>query len=1238
MPTSLEQADGKPGRTAAVATVDQANFRRIIRRNIALPLAVGLVTIAVFAVLIAYLVSTVNWVEHSERVIGDANEALRLAVDRESALRGFLLTGDDAFLAPYQAGQPRFQSQITELTGLVADNPPQIERLKTIQAIQARWNTYAQQMIDLKRKHQDVTDIVAAGRGKAEFDETRRVFGEFLELEQDLRHQRSDAARSLTGTTVAVFLVFSVLISALLAFRGRRDLLNLSGNYDDVLKQQVAHTEQLQEQVWLRSGQRLLAEKVVGQATAPLVGRAILEFLAQYLDVVVAALYVRDRINGELRRVATYGFSAESEQNTRNFHEGEGLVGQAASSRRTIVLQQVPENYIRVVSGTGTGAPTSVIVQPIENDGAVNGIVEMGFMRAAGARDQEFLQLVSTNIGDFIEAALYRERLQDALAETQQLNEELQVQQEELRVSNEGLEERGRALVESQSRLEAQQAELEQTNVQLEEYAQRLERQKADLLSAQDELAANAARLEQSSRYKSEFLANMSHELRTPLNSSLILARLLQENRTGNLSDEQVRYAETIHASNSDLLVLINDILDLSKVEAGQITIEPVSVSIDALLQSLREMFEPMAAAKHLQFFAQRAPGVPDTIVTDGQRLTQILRNLLSNALKFTEHGEVALDIAAEADMLRVDVRDTGIGIAEDKLEMIFDAFQQADGSTSRHYGGSGLGLSISREFARLLGGRIGVVSDLGRGSVFTLWLPTVFSAEAVATMAQAAPTPAGHLRGVPSGATGIAVASGTFAASGASGAPVTVGDPGAAAALARAAEHGVPATPSAGADNGAAPRTPDAPDAAAGKLTGARALGGSRADATRQPIDDDRNNRKHDQRLILAIEDDLAFAEILRDLAHELEFDFIHATDAASGVAMVRDLQPTAVLLDVGLPDRSGLTVLEWLKNDPATRHIPIHIVSATDHAEKALHLGAVGYTLKPTARTTLEAAIRRLETRLRQHMKRVLVIEDDRAMRESIRALLQSDSTEIVAVATLAEALEALERTQFDCVVTDLALPDGTGYDLLERMAVDTALQTLPVIVYTGRMLSGDEEHRLRRYSKSIIIKGAKSPERLLDEVTLFLHSVESSLAPEQQRMLRTVRQRDNAFEGRTILLAEDDVRNIFALSHVIEPLGARLEIARNGREALDLLEQGVDVDLVLMDIMMPEMDGLTATAQIRANPRFSQLPIIALTAKAMAHDRLRCLEAGADDYISKPIDVDKLISLCRVWLRQR
>jgi CheY-like chemotaxis protein/signal transduction histidine kinase len=1202
---STRFAKPKTEKMTASQAVDQNRFRSIIRRNIALPLGVGLVTMAVFVGLIAYLVSTMNWAEHSERVIGQANEMLRLAVDRETSMRGFLITGDESFLAPYEAGGPRFKTQIEALQEMVADNPPQVEKLKQIEAIQQRWSRFAEEVIDARRRNQNFEDALASGRGKTEFDETRREFGDFLDVELRLRQERSEATRRVTTTLVSVFLLFSLSVSGLLAWMGRRELMSLSTTYDGALRQQAEQTEMLQGQVWLRSGQRLLAEKVVGQATSPLVGRAMLDFLAQYLDAAVAALYVRDRQHGALRRIATYGFSRESEQaSARNFAEGETLIGQAALARRTLILRDVPANYVQVVSATGSSAPKNLLVMPIENDGEVNGVVELGFMRELSARDQEFMELIAKGMGDFVEAALYRERLQDALAETQQLNEELQVQQEELRVSNEGLEERGRALMESQTRLEAQQAELEQTNVQLEEYAQRLERQKSDLLRAQDDLAANAARLEQSSRYKSEFLANMSHELRTPLNSSLILAKLLQQNRTGNLTEEQVRYAETIHASNSDLLVLINDILDLSKVEAGQVTVELETVSIDATLQALEELFRPMASAKHLRLAFDRSPGTPDTFITDGQRVTQILRNLLSNAVKFTERGEVALSVApAEGDMLRIDVRDSGIGIAADKLEMIFEAFQQADGSTSRQYGGSGLGLSISREFSRLLGGRITVASEVGKGSVFTLWLP--LDAEAALNASQVThPAPAPAFASAQTSAGALAMAESTME-------PLLM-------------------RPSSGGSQPAV-ITP-----ANGLTTGFS--NGNALETTSGPIADDRDNRTRAGRLIVAVEDDLAFAEILRDLTHELDFDFVHASSAASGLALVRDMRPAAVLLDVGLPDRSGLTVLEWLKNDPLTRHIPIHIVSATDHADKALHLGAIGYTLKPTARSTMEAAIRRLEARLQQRLKRVLVIEDDAPMRESIRALLQSENTEIVAVATLAEALEYLGKFTFDCVVTDLALPDGTGYDLLERLAANTAHAALPVIVYTGRMLSDEEEHRLRRYSKSIIIKGAKSPERLLDEVTLFLHSVESSLAPEQQRMLRTVRQRDNAFEGRTILLAEDDVRNIFALSHVLEPLGAKLQIARNGREALEALENGPEVHLILMDIMMPEMDGLTAMGEIRRNPRFAHLPIIALTAKAMANDRTRCLEAGADDYVSKPIDVDKLVALCRVWLRQR
>ncbi|MFT4067115.1 response regulator [Paraburkholderia sp.] len=1182
----------------ASQAVDQLRFRRILRRNIALPLGVGLVTMALFVGLIAYLVSTMSWAEHSERVIGDANEMLRLAVDRESSLRGFLITGDESFLVPYENGGPKFRAQLDALRKLVSDNPPQVERLAEIQALQQRWSRVAEDLIDARRRNQDFESAVAAGRGKIEFDETRREFGDFLDVELRLRQQRAEATRNVTATLVGAFLLFSLGVSGLLAWMGRRELLSLSATYDEALRQQAEQTGMLTQQIWLRSGQRLLAEKVVGQTSPQLVGRAMLDFLAQYLDVTVAALYVRDRQHGTLRRIATYGFSRESEQvSALSFEEGETLVGQVARSRRMLVLRDVPADYVRVASATGSSVPRNLLIMPIENDGQINGVVEMGVLREVTPRDEELMGLIRNSMGDFVEAALYRERLQDVLAETQQLNEELQVQQEELRVSNEGLEERGRALMDSQRRLEAQQAELEQTNVQLEEYAQRLERQKSDLLRAQNDLAANAERLEQSSRYKSEFLANMSHELRTPLNSSLILAKLLQQNRSGNLTAEQVRYAETIHASNSDLLVLINDILDLSKVEAGQLTVEPETVSIDALLQSIEEMFRPLVATKSLRLAFDRLPGTPETFVTDGQRLTQILRNLLSNAVKFTEHGEVTLSVApAEGNTLRFDVRDSGIGIPADKLEMIFEAFQQADGSTSRQYGGSGLGLSISREFSHLLGGRITVWSEVGKGSVFTLWLP-LDAREAPAPGDGAVGAVAEALRAPPGDGRSAVIS------------PVNAGATEVSGAVS-------------GSASGATPRTvpaADAPEAAAS-------------------IADDRDHRARAGRLIVAVEDDLAFAEILRDLVHELDFDFVHASNGTSGLALVRDMRPAAVLLDVGLPDRSGLTVLEWLKSDPLTRHIPIHIVSATDHADKALHLGAIGYTLKPTARSTMEAAIRRLEARLQQRLKRVLVIEDDAPMRESIRALLQSENTEIVAVATLADALKQLSEVTFDCVVTDLALPDGTGYDLLERLAANTGHAALPVIVYTGRMLSDEEEHRLRRYSKSIIIKGAKSPERLLDEVTLFLHSVESSLAPEQQRMLRTVRQRDNAFEGRTILLAEDDVRNIFALSHVIEPLGAKLLIARNGREALDELENGPEVHLVLMDIMMPEMDGLTAMGEIRRNPRFAHLPIIALTAKAMANDRTRCLEAGADDYVSKPIDVDKLVALCRVWLRQR
>ncbi|KND62382.1 Signal transduction histidine kinase [Candidatus Burkholderia verschuerenii] len=922
---------------------------------------------------------------------------------------------------------------------------------------------------------------------------------------------------------------------------------------------------------WLQQGVAQMNMQLRGEQSPASIGVSILRTLVPYLDAKVGVVYALD---GEaLTRVAGWALPEENGAPKR-IARGEGLVGQAVEDKRVLELRDASAHYLKAGSALGEGAASQVLIAPLLADGDVAGAIELGFVGRDG-RFQDARALVesaSEAIGMALRSARYRQRLVELLEETQRQSEELQVQQEELRVSNEELEERGRALQDSQ-------AELEQTNVQLEEHSQNLERQKAKLLHAQQELTANALEMERASQYKSEFLANMSHELRTPLNSSLILAKLLQDNKPGNLSDEQVRYAATIHSSNSDLLALINDILDLSKVEAGQMDVQFTSAAVDSILQTLRQTFAPIAESKGLEFITAHGANVPQYFVTDNQRLLQVLRNLLANAFKFTEKGSVSVVVErAGDDALRFEVRDTGIGIAREKQEMIFQAFQQADGTTSRKYGGSGLGLSISREFSRLLCGSVSVSSELGRGSVFAVTLP-IAAREGTVT---AKLDTIGHMK-EPEPAAAIAL-------------PVSVP-----VAQPELRPLPVPAV--------------DTP-----------------------PIPDDRANRKRPDRAILVIEDDLNFARILYELAHELDFDCVHATNATQGVEIAREMQPNGILLDIGLPDQSGLTVLEWLKHDPLTRHIPIHIVSATDHADVALHLGAIGYTFKPSTRDELATAIRKLEARSSQGMRRVLVVEDDPALRKSIHALLASETVAIVEAGSIAEALEEMQRAVFDCVVMDLALPDGSGYELLERVSTSSAHASPPVIVYTGRLLSQEEEQRLRRYSKSIIIKGVKSPERLLDEVTLFLHSVESALPPEQQRMLRAARQRDDVFEGRTILLAEDDVRNIFALSRVIEPLGAKLEIARNGREALEALARHDNIDLVLMDIMMPEMDGLTAMTEIRKQPQHARLPVIALTAKAMQSDRQKCLEAGADDYISKPIDVDKLVSLCRMWLRQR
>ncbi|WP_312709287.1 response regulator [Stenotrophomonas sp.] len=933
-----------------------------------------------------------------------------------------------------------------------------------------------------------------------------------------------------------------------------------------IVSRAIEARRQAMRALWLQEAENAVAMSLRGDLGPEQIAEAAMSSLAAQLQAQVGVLY---RLEGG--RLQLTGGVALPTGIASAVGLQEGLLGQVARDGRVLHLSGGDAQALELQSSLGRIAVRERILAPISSDGSLVGVIELG--RASpgqqAALDAELLQRCGETIGMALRASMLRAQLVVLLEESQRQGEELQAQQEELRVANEELEEQSRSLMQSQGHLEQQQAELEQSNVQLEERTHELEAQKQALLVAQGQLVRNSNELAATSRYKSEFLANMSHELRTPLNSSLILAKLLADNKDGTLTDEQVKYARAILSSNNDLLALINDILDLSRIEAGHVELADEVVVVDSVLQRLRETFEPMARQKGLALQIEADALAPTQLVADSQRLQQILKNLLANALKFTEHGKVSLHVRAGGNgRVRFEVADSGIGIARDQLQTIFEAFRQADGSTRRRYGGTGLGLSISRDLAERMGGDIQVDSEPGRGSCFILELPL-------------------------------------------QGAPATA--------------EAVPHAPADVAPIAAAPAAVPAPAPQLGVAHGAA--------APVRTVADDRGQRRHGGRLILAVEDDATFAEALVVLAHELDFDCVVATTAEEALALAVELRPNGILLDIGLPDVSGLSVLERLKRNPDTRHIPVHVVSAMDRSQVARELGAIGFAIKPTTRERLVAAIEQLEQTSQRDVRRLLIVEDDSDLRHNLELLLGRDQLQIVAVGTQAEALQQLSTVTFDCMVMDLALPDGSGYDLLEHMAGNDDVGFPPVIVYTGRALSREDEQRLRRYSKSIIIKGARSPERLLDEVTLFLHSVEASLPSDQQRLLREARRRDTVLDGRTVLLAEDDVRNIFALSSVLEPLGVSLEIARNGQEAVDRLAQR-EVDLVLMDIMMPEKDGLTAMREIRAQRHLQDLPIIALTAKAMPDDRERCLQAGANDYIAKPIDVDKLVSLCRVW----
>lgn len=948
--------------------------------------------------------------------------------------------------------------------------------------------------------------------------------------------------------------------------------------------------EENRQRNWLKNGLMAVSDQLRGELAPAELAQRALTTLATHLEARAAVIYLVDENTRTLRLYASYAFTRRKNLDTR-LDEGEGLVGQAAREKKPIILTDVPEDYyLQISSGLGKAVPRNVAVVPLLYNGQVRGVVELATLQELGGIQLEFLERAAENIAIALETARAHQRMAELLEKTRQQAEELQVQQEELRQVNEELEEQTRILKESQSRLQDQQEELRQINEELEERTEILEKQRRvleqknrELEEARQGLQQKARDLELASRYKSEFLANMSHELRTPLNSVLILARLLSENKEGNLSPRQVEYARTIHAAGSDLLNLINDILDLSKIESGRLDLNNEAVPLHELAAGLERQFRYQAREKNLEFTVIVNPDVPSTISADRQRLEQIIKNLLSNAFKFTERGRVQLEFALSDRpvgiselpdrLLAIAVSDTGKGIAPNKQQLIFEAFQQEDGTISRRYGGTGLGLSISRELARLMGGEIHLVSQEGQGSTFTLYLPL---------------KPAGQTdqKSAPASST-----------------------------------EGFPQMSEKMVEQVAAVADADPPVAADQHPPQAR--------QTVTTVPDD------GQRLVLIIEDDARFADLLADLARQKGFQTARAESGENGLALARQLRPAAIILDIGLPGIDGWKVLEVLKGDHMTRHIPVHIISAHDHSLQALRQGAIGYLTKPVSPEDLEQAFQKIQDLISKQVKKLLVVEDDPQQRRSILELIGNGDVVTTAVGSGGEAFRLLKENKYDCVVLDLGLQDMSGFTLLEKIKADSEIKHIPVIVYTGRELSREEESILASLAESIIVKGARSPERLLYETTLFLHRVEANLPSVQRQALRVLHEWDQIFQGKKILLVDDDMRNVFALLSILEEKGLEIIVARNGREALQKLDEHPDTDLVLMDIMMPEMDGYQAMRAIRQQERFKDLPIIALTAKAMVGDREKSLAAGASDYLSKPVDPDKLISLLRVWL---
>lgn len=1093
-------------------------------------------------------------VKHTYEVINKGNDVFVSLLTAESGQRSYVVTGDERYVDAYSKALNKINEEIERLSLLISDNPRQTIMVDSIRD-NAVMKVQEMNMIVRIREEkgfEQSRNRILTDRGKILMQRLRSHLHSLNEEELRLLQIREQETANSVKQTYLIIIGGFLLVMAILLymFFNITRTFRMQREAEQEIKKKNTELAAISEENigrnWLLTGSAGLNESMQGEHSLRELSSNIITNLAAYLGAKLGAIYFYNREVNELVLSGTYAFDFKPSK-ARPIKPGEGLLGQAALDKNIVVHTNIPDDYIKINSALGEGKPVNLLIAPVYSGNKMQAVIELGFSEAIGQSYLDYLQLVSENIAIAIQSAKAREIMQLQA-------EELQAQQEELQQTNEELTSQANLLQASEEELRVQQEELQHTNVQLEEKATLLEEKNKAVEDAREAIAQKAAELEQTNRYKSEFLANMSHELRTPLNSILILAKLLSENKNNTLVETEVKYASVIYNSGNDLLTLINDILDLSKIESGKLDITFEPVSVQEVAEDMKDLFKHMAENKGIQFTIEtqdEALTVP--FHTDKQRLEQVLRNLLSNAFKFTlQGGKIALTFNKEQEKLKVAVSDTGIGIAPEKQRLIFEAFQQADGTTSRKYGGTGLGLSISRELAALLGGEISLQSTPGQGSTFAITLPFEFA---------------------------------------------------------------VSVNPSETVQIYKAPQ--DAPAASAVYSSSSNT--------------------------ILIVEDDVNFANILKEYAEDKGFQTVLAHDGDSGFKLAREHKPKAILLDIMLPVTDGWQVLKMLKNDPELKHIPVHIMSANHKVEnEAEGRGALSFLEKPVSAGSLEQLFNSIGGLFGSHAdafsaKRVLIVEDNPTESEQLQHLLNEKQIGSAQAFTGKEALELLETSSFDCVILDLKLPDMDGIEVLKNMKSRDELRNLPVVINTAMDVPTHVQTEIMKYSNALVLKNKRSNERLLDEVTLFMNKIrtQADTKTETKKVAAPLVSNGTSWNNKKVLLVDDDMRNIFALSSILQQHNLQIEIAGNGVEALEKLKETTDFDIVLMDIMMPEMDGYEATRRIRQMDKYKNIPVIALTAKAMKNDREKCMEAGASDYMAKPVDTDKLLSLMRVWL---